>query len=291
MITVFTPTYNRAYIIEKLYNSLCHQTNENFEWLIVDDGSVDKTEFVVNQWITENKINIRYFKQINKGKHFAINNGVSKASGDLFFIVDSDDYLPNNSLERIDFYYQKYKNEPVFGGVSGRRAFFDGTIIGSPKYFEPIFTSIIDIRYKQKIKGDFAEVFLTSVLKEFPFPEIEKEKFCPEALLWNRIAQKYKLICFSENTYFCEYIPDGLTAKIVKIRMTSPIASMICYSELSCYNIPVLQKIKANINFWRFSFNSNLSFLKKIKMVNFFFSIIGFPIGLSMFVNDKIKQR
>ena len=118
--------------------------------------------------------------------------------------------------------------------------------------------------------------------------EIENEKFCPEALLWNRISQKYKLICFSENTYFCEYIPDGLTAKIVKIRMTSPIASMLCYSELSGYNIPFVQKIKANINFWRFSFNSNLSFFKKIKMVNFIYSLIGFPIGLSMFIYSEI---
>jgi glycosyltransferase involved in cell wall biosynthesis len=291
MITVFTPTYNRAYIIEKLYNSLCQQSFKDFEWLIVDDGSIDDTEIIVNEWIKSNKIKINYYKQINKGKHFAINKGVSKAVGELFFIVDSDDFLPKNSLERIDFYYQNYKNEPNFGGVSGRRAFFDGTIIGQPKYFEPTYTSIINIRYHQKIMGDFAEVFLTSVLKEFPFPEIENEKFCPEALLWNRIATKYKMICFSENTYFCEYIPDGLTAKIVKIRMTSPIASMLCYSELSSYKVPFIQKIKANINFWRFSFNSNLAILKKFKMVNFLYSIVGFPIGLLLFINDKRNNR
>jgi glycosyltransferase involved in cell wall biosynthesis len=290
-ITVFTPTFNRAYIIERLYNSLCHQSFKGFEWIIVDDGSTDNTEETIGQWLVEDKISIKYYKQQNKGKHFAINKGVNKSSGELFFIVDSDDYLPNDSLEKINFYFEKHKSEPNFGGISGKRANFDGTIIGFPKQFEPVFCNALDIRFKYKITGDFGEVFLTSVLKEFPFPEIENEKFCPEALLWNRIAQKYKLIYLCEKTYFCEYIPDGLTAKIVKIRMTSPIASMICYGELNSYEIPIKEKIKASINFWRFSFNSNLSFYKKLKLINHYPTIIGLPVGFAMFILDKIKQR
>ncbi len=289
-ITIFTATYNRAYLLENLYESLVEQNYTDFEWIIVDDGSTDNTEAIVQAFITENKIAIQYIKQPNKGKHFAINKGVSLASGELFFIVDSDDKLPSNSLEIIVKYHGCYKNEINYGGIAGRKAYFDGKYVGSQKDFAAKFTNALKIRFKYKIEGDLAEVFLTSVLKEFPFPEIENEKFCPEALVWNRIAQKYNLAYFSETTYFCEYIVDGLTAKIVKIRMNAPMASMIHYSELNSYQISDKEKFKSNINFWRFSFNSNLSFIKKLKMINHKTSLIGFPVGLVLFIKDKIIQ-
>ncbi len=175
--------------------------------------------------------------------------------------------------------------------MAGRNSYFDGRLVGSQNNFDTVFSNALEIRYKHKIEGDLSEIFLTNVLKEFPFPEIEIEKFCPEALVWNRIAQKYNLLYFSESIYFCEYNDDGLTAKIVKIRMNAPIASMICYSELNSYKIPIKEKIKANINFWRFSFNSNLSFFKKSKMINHTFSLIGFSVGFAMFINDKRKYQ
>lgn len=290
-ISVFTATYNRAYLIENLYQSLIKQSFINFEWIVVDDGSTDNTEDLFDKFIKENKIDIIYIKQENKGKHFAINKGVSIASGSLFFIVDSDDKLPNESLDKIIHYYNINKDLPNFGGVSGRNSYFDGKLVGSDNNFESIYTNALDIRYKYKIKGDLSEVFLTTVLKEFPFPEIENEKFCPEALVWNRIAQKYNLYYFSEPIYFCEYNKDGLTAKIVKIRMKSPIATMCCYAELCQYDIPIIEKMKANINFWRFSFNSSLSLIKKAQNINHLFTGVGFFLGWLMYIKDKTKHK
>lgn len=287
-ITIFTATYNRAYLISNLYESICQQTYKNFEWIVIDDGSTDETEKLFSQFINEKKIEIKYITQSNKGKHFAINKGVLNATGTLFFIVDSDDKLPKNSLEKVVSYYQMGKNLPNFGGLAGRNSYFDGQLVGSQNNFDTIFSNALEIRYKHKVEGDLSEVFLTDVLREFPFPEFENEKFCPEALVWNRIAQKYNLLYFSESIYFCEYNDDGLTAKIVKIRMNAPIASMICYGELNGYKIPVKEQIKANINFWRFSFNSNLDFIKKLKLINHSFSIIGFPIGLAMYIVNKL---
>ena len=92
-MTVFTPTYNRAYILPKLYDSLCQQTVKSFEWLIVDDGSVDNTQELVEKWIEEKKIEIRYFKQANGGKQRAHNLGVEKSKEEIFVCVDSDDYV------------------------------------------------------------------------------------------------------------------------------------------------------------------------------------------------------
>ena len=107
-ITVFTPTYNRGYIIENLYKSLQKQTFTDFEWLVVDDGSIDNTEELFDRWKKEdNNFNIRYYKKENGGKCRAINYALDKAKGELFFTVDSDDYLTNDALEKIN----KWENE------------------------------------------------------------------------------------------------------------------------------------------------------------------------------------
>lgn len=288
MITIFTPTYNRAYLLNNLYQSLLLPTKVSFEWIIVDDGSTDATETLVHQFISENKISIHYIKQENKGKHFAINRGVTAAKGELFLILDSDDCLPKDALDLIYKQYLKIKDVPKFGGVAGRRNYTDGTIVGN-SFDDEIITNSIDIRFKYKITGDLVEIFKTSVLREFPFPEIHNEKFCPEALLWNRIAQKYDLLFFNQGIYTTQYLPDGLTAKIVKIRMTSPIASMLTYSELASFDVPFKEKIKAIINYWRFSFNSSQSFITKLKRVNLLYSFIGLPIGYLMYKNDVKK--
>ena len=97
-ITVFTPAFNRAKLLPRLYKSLKNQSSINFEWVIVDDGSQDETQQVVQKFIDEGVLPINYVYQDNKGKHFAINRGVKEANGELFWIVDSDDYLPPNAI-------------------------------------------------------------------------------------------------------------------------------------------------------------------------------------------------
>jgi glycosyltransferase involved in cell wall biosynthesis len=286
MISIFTATYNRIYILNKLYDSLCKQTLKDFEWIIVDDGSTDETEIIVGQWIIDAVITINYIKQNNGGKHRAFNKGVSVAKGKLFFNVDSDDYLPSNALELIREKYLYYSNIMDIGGVAGRRVFHNGEIVGN-QGFNELLSDSIEIRNKYKVTGDLVEVFELEKLKEFPFPEIENEKFCPEALIWNRFATKYKLLFFNQGVYVTEYLPDGLTAKITKIRMQSPIASMLTYRELASYNIPFLEKIKATINYWRFSFNSKVKFSEKHKNVSFYISLIALPFGYLMYKKDK----
>jgi glycosyltransferase involved in cell wall biosynthesis len=287
MISVFTPTYNRAPLLKIVYESLVLQNNSNFEWLIVDDGSTDGTEELINTYKTEAMFQIIYYKQANKGKHFAHNKGVQMAKGDLFLILDSDDSLPQHAIQQILEKYESIINNPQLGGVAGRRNYSDGTIVGGG-VFDDLISNSLDIRYVHKVTGDLVEVFRTAILKEFPFPEIENEKFCPEALVWNRIAQTYDLLFFNAGIYTTEYLSNGLSAKIVQIRMESPIATMMCYSELEKYKIPMNQKLKANINFWRFSFNTKkYSFFQNIQKVNYFLSLIGYPLGFFMFLKDR----
>ena len=315
MITVFTPAYNRAKFLPRVYESLCRQTYKDFEWLIVDDGSVDDTRSVVEQFSvlgfefsgvkaqlintqhstlntdlkTQNsklKTNtIRYFYQENGGKHRAINRGVKEAKGELFLILDSDDTLPERSLEWINYYYQQIRDDTSFGGVCGYMAHHDGTVIGHGNDDKVLDANSIEMRYKYNIQGDMLEVFRTSVMREIPFPDIPGEKFVPEALVWNRIACKYRLRVFQEVVYYRDYLDGGLTDKIVKIRMMSPIASMMTYAELNSHQIPFVFKVKAAINYWRFRFCSDAKEKPALKWWYHWTMPIGFLFHLKDVVN------
>ena len=260
LISILTPTYNRGKLLLSLYESLKNLTFEDFEWLIVDDGSEDDTEQYALSWIAHNIQNaefpIRYIKKSNGGKHTAINRGVREANGELILILDSDDTLPADSLATIAHYYEQCKGYKDCAGVCGLMAHHDGQLIGTGFPKDPMYESALQFRYAKKgnVTGDLLEVYKTSVMREFPFPEIENEKFCPESLVWNRIANKYKLFCFNKVIYYRDYLEGGLTSKIVRIRMNSPIASTMTYVEMLDYNISLKWKIRSAINYWRFKY-------------------------------------
>jgi glycosyltransferase involved in cell wall biosynthesis len=289
LVSILTPTRNRAYILKKIFNSLCLQSLKDFEWVVVDDGSQDKTEQLLKGFIAEGQVNINYIRQQNGGKHRAINRGVQEAKGKLIFIVDSDDYLTEDALKILAEQYKFIENDSCFAGLSGCRKYPDGKRIGGEANFDVLECSPIDLRMKYHVTGDMAEVWKTSVLKQYPFPEFDGEKFCPEALVWNRIAQNYKVRYFNKSIYVCDYLPDGLTAKITKLRMDSCHASMTYYSELFSYQIPFSQKLKAAINFWRFASCSENPFREKIKKIGLSSLICWFP-GYIMHIRDCKKQ-
>ena len=252
LITVLTPTYNRAKLLERLYQSLCQQTYQDFEWIVVNDGSKDNTDEVVQSFVAEKKINILYIKQENGGKHRAVNRGVKEAKGELLFIADSDDWLLPKSLEIVAEVYKDIARDHSFAGVCGLDVYADGTVIGGGMPQDVIDCNAIDIRMIHHVGGDLKEVFKTDVLREIPFPEIEGESFCPEVAVWNRIAKKYKLRYFNKPIYMVEYQPEGITSNITKARMKSPIASTTCYQEMMELDIPLKTKIRSAINYWRF---------------------------------------
>lgn len=285
MVTVFTATYNREGTLGRLYESLCAQTCRDFEWVIVDDGSVDRTRDVVESFIGEKEIDIRYFFQANAGKHTAINRGVNEARGELFFIVDSDDRLSSDAIDWIKRKSIGIMTDSSLGGISGRLYFPDGSCIGEGLENGDIDANALDVRMRHGVTGDLAEVFKTSVLREFPFPTFPGEHFVPEALVWNRIAQRYRLRYTSKKIYCAEYLPDGLTAKIVRIRREAPMASMTYYSELRGYDIPFVQKLKASINFWRFAPIKHYGKARGMGMINFW-SLMSWPLGVAMRLND-----
>ena len=301
MITVFTPTYNRGNLLNRLYQSLCKQKNKEFEWVIVDDGSTDETSSVIkmiqDKHACEN-FPIHYYKKENGGKHTAVNMGVQKAHGDLFFIADSDDILPSEALQVVAEVWDATKEDLSIGGICGFDGdITDGEVIGTgfPKGLQFAKLCLADnnhisyidgttrqIRFDLGVDGDMKEVFRTSVLREFPFPEITGERFCPEVLVWNRIASKYKLRHINQIIYLVEYQQDGITAAITRSRMNSPIASTMTYAEMLDYNISLKWKIRSAINYWRFKYCITNKSLKApaVKWYWRLFQLVGLLIHL-----------
>ncbi len=210
-ITVFTPTYNRAYIIEQLYHSLQRQKYKDFEWLVVDDGSTDYTEELFKRWkAEENSFSIHYYKKVNGGKCSAINYALDLAQGKLFFTVDSDDYLTDDALEKIAKWESLLPESELYCGIAGNigtsltkttntlfeTEYFDGTLLD---------------RYKN-VDGERAMVFYTSIHRKYKYPEFANEKFMTEAVVWNRMAHdEYKMRFYNDIIWIYEYKEDGLT--------------------------------------------------------------------------------
>lgn len=254
-ISIITATYNREKLLSRLYESLCEQTCKDFEWIIIDDGSVDNTEKLIKSYIYEELLDITYIKKSNGGKHTAMNKGTEIAKYEFSFFVDSDDYLPENSIETICdkiALIETYPNYANICGICGDKQDIQKNAIKSGLKNE-FLGNYLDFRYELKIKGDKAEVFKTDILRKFKFPEFEGEKFCPEALIWNRIALYYDMLFIKETIYFCEYQDEGLTSKIYEIRKKSPKATLLYYKELfQNRRVPLYYRARALANYFRF---------------------------------------
>lgn len=247
LITIITPTYNREKYLEKLYVSLKEQTCKSFRWILVDDGSTDNTKQLVNGYISEkNDFKIQYIYQDNGGKHTALNRAIDLVETELIFIVDSDDYLPEDSIQKIVQYHDKYKEQKeVYSlcGYSFLRCHADGSV--NTAYFSEneMIDSYRNVRINGNIGGDKAEVFYTDILKKYPFPFFEGERFLPEDIVWMQMSGPYNMVHINENIYTCDYLDEGLTKTGRKMKIKSP-RGMVLRSKIYLNDKDVCLKVK-----------------------------------------------
>jgi glycosyltransferase involved in cell wall biosynthesis len=268
-ITVFTPTYNRGYVIEKLYQSLQKQTFSNFEWLVIDDGSTDNTEGLFRKWLNdENSFPIKYKKVENGGKHRAINKATDIAMGELFFIVDSDDYLIEDALENIVKWEKGLGNKrDLFCGIAGNKGKNENEMWGTTFKGKYVDATSLE-RNKYNITGDKAEVFYTGILKKYKFDEFEGEKFITEATVWDKMAHDgYKIRWFNKTIYLCSYLEDGLTQNMKEIFANNP-RGTACYinQQIKFYKCSLKGKLSYYNLFYEFA-NSKMGIVQASKLL------------------------
>lgn len=190
--TVFTPIYNRKHTIYRVWDSLIAQTNKNFEWLIVNDGSNDNIEPLLEEYKDKADFKVRIFHQQNSGKHIAFNKAIENAKGELFIPADSDDSFSSETIEVFTEIWKKYKNDSI-SGISVLCKSENDVIVGDNFPIEGV-SNLIDITYKYNVKGEKWGCIRLDVLKKFKFPTDFDVKFFPEAYLWTQIGLNYKTV-------------------------------------------------------------------------------------------------
>lgn len=219
-ITIFTPTYNRGYILKRLYESLVKQTCQDFCWLIVDDGSTDDTEKVVEEWINKKEIQIRYVKQTNQGKSLAHNKGVELTETELFTCVDSDDYLKSDAIEKIIACWKTSRTNDV--GILAFKISEKKPVTKIKKGGNGIRTTLKNAYDHLGLVGDTMLIFKSETIKQYCFPHFLGEKFVPEGYLYDKIDQDGLLILLEEPLYICEYLDGGYTNNMSKLLANNP---------------------------------------------------------------------
>jgi glycosyltransferase involved in cell wall biosynthesis len=200
LVTVFTPTYNRAHTLNRVFESLNNQTFTDFEWVIIDDGSTDGTGALVEALQKTAGFAIHYHFQPNSGKHIAFNRAVVLAKGELFLPIDSDDGFAANSLEiMLHWWLQIPVDERTkFTGIVTLCRYVNGEICGNLFKESPFDTTALELRYVHQHRGETWGFHRTEVLRKFPFPEDPNVRFIPENIIWDAIAREYKIRCINE---------------------------------------------------------------------------------------------
>ncbi len=291
LITIFTPTYNRAYILPQLYESLKNQTSNKFKWLIVDDGSTDNTEALVSEWINEQYIDIQYIKQENAGKMKAHNVGVENTETKLFVCVDSDDWIVPKTVEEILAKWQDLSKE-VQGRISGFVAYkgkTDSEVIGNefPVGLEEVRLSEL---YNKGFVGDTTLIFKTDIIKQYPFPIINGEKFIPEAFIYDQIDRKYKYLLIPSIMIVCEYRDDGYTSNTLKIVFNNPCGYVTYFLQKANFSGSVKGKIGCYIRANCFRHKIKNKELPVVPENEFLYNLL-YPAGLLLFCSKRIKYK
>jgi glycosyltransferase involved in cell wall biosynthesis len=296
--TVFTPTFNRANTLQRVYDGLEAQTFDDFEWLIVDDGSTDHTRSLVEGWQSISNFSIRYYWQAHQGKAAATNYGVAEARGKLFLTLDSDDACVPRALERLNFHWHDIpaKQREEFSAVTTLCMNPDGRLIGDKFPFDPTDSDSLEIRYKYRVRGEKWGFHRTDVLRAFPFP-VSMHGHIPEGVVWRRIAREYKTRFVNEPLRI--YWRDGEEGEHLSLgndyrRVAHGLvldAEDQLNRDLGWVRHAPLEFIRVSCQYSRFSFHAGISLRSQANALNTLRAkllwLTGLPLGMGLYWMDS----
>lgn len=292
-LTVFTPTFNRAFCLGNCYTSLVNQTAKDFKWLIIDDGSSDNTKELVATWILENKIDIQYHYQNNQGMHGAHNTAYSLIDTELNVCIDSDDFMPDNAVEIIINNWGKIKNNSKYAGLIGLDADKNGKIIGSKMPNGLTETTLTAIYNKHKVTGDKKLVLKTEIVKKYPtYPIFKGERFVPLGYLYQLIDQDYKLYPINDVLCIVEYLADGSSLNMLAQYRKHPKGFGFTRKSTMQVSDNYFEVFKNAIHYVSCAmFTKNLNFLNESPKK--FTTLLAIPFGiiLNSYIRIKTKNK
>lgn len=222
-LTVFTPTFNRRELLTRCYESMCRQTNKDFVWMIVDDGSTDDTKKFADEWKKNSDLEIRYIYKDNGGLHTAYNVAIENIDTELCVCIDSDDFMPDNAVELILNFWDKYGSDE-YAGIVGLDFNLDGKVIGDPLPNQKT-VNLIDLFIGKYdiVNGDRTNVIRTELYKIVaPMKVFPNEKNFNPHYMHLQISDNYDFLVLNENLRFVDYQSDGMTNSMLKQYKSSP---------------------------------------------------------------------
>lgn len=290
LVTVFTPTYNRAYCLHQCYESLVRQTCKDFKWLIIDDGSTDNTKDLVDKWKKVNLIDIEYIWQENQGMHGAHNTAYESIKSELNVCIDSDDYMPKDAVEKIISMWKTFGSEKVCG-IIGLDSYTDGKVIGTKFPSSLITSTLFDLYHKHGVTGDKKLVYRTELTKRFPYPIFENEKYVGLAYKYHMLDQEYEMLLMNEVLCCVEYLQDGSSLNMLRQYRKNPKGFAFYRKELM--KLPFANskfKFRQAIHYVSSCLlDKNLKFIKEAP--NKTLTTIAVPLGIMLFLFIKTKTR
>ncbi|RKQ33502.1 glycosyltransferase family 2 protein [Oceanobacillus halophilus] len=289
-LTIFTPTYNRAYCLQICYESLKRQTCKDFVWLVIDDGSTDNTKELVEGWKRENEIEIIYHWQENQGMHGAHNAAYGMIETELNTCIDSDDYMPDDAVEKILNFWNKHGNSKV-SGVIGLDADKHNTIIGTPLPNELRSSTLFDLYNTHGVTGDKKLVYRTELTRKYPYPLFDGEKYVGLDYKYYMIDKEYEMLLMNEIICKVEYLPDGSSRNMLKQYRRNPLGFSFYRKELM--KLPftsVSFRYRQAIHYVSTSLLSkNRTFL--IETPSKLITVLAFPLGFLLYLYVSSKTR
>lgn len=289
-LTVFTPTYNRAYCLPQCYKSLKRQTCKNFIWLVIDDGSTDETKQLITTWQKENKVEISYHYQENQGMHGAHNTAYERIVTELNVCIDSDDYMPDDAVEKILHFWDLYGSNKV-SGIIGLDVDQNQKIIGTALPRRVKAAKLFDLYHKHGVRGDKKLVYRTELTRNYPYPVFNHEKYVGLAYKYYKLDQHYDMLLMNEVICCVEYLPDGSSRNMLKQYRRNPQGFSFYRKELM--KLPFARfgyKFRQAIHYVSSSFLSkNATFLQETP--NKLLTVLALPFGYLLYAYILSKTK
>lgn len=286
-LTVFTSTYNRAEYLKKCYQSLIAQTNLDFIWQVIDDGSSDGTKELIESFIQEKKIAIDYHWKKNGGKASSINYSLDITQTPLWMSLDSDDYLFEKAVDVILTASKDIMNNEAVSGIFAVRSDPSGKPMKAVDVPPCVaYATQLDIRYKYNVAPEYVQVYKTQVINKYRFPICDGERFVTESWMQDQIDQEYVFKIIHEPLMVCEYLPDGLTNSYYRLIRNNPRGFLAFYAQRVKLCKIIKQKMIAGI-----MYNAVYSLIndRTIKREKGF--IICFTSMMGKLMLNKIKNK
>ena len=304
-ITVFTPTYNRAHTLRRLYKSLIIQDHTLFEWLVIDDGSNDNTQDLLKELKIESPFPMRWIYKENGGKHRAHNVAVKMAKGELTIIMDSDDAFTENAISVL---WEEWQSIPKhdqnnYAGIWGNCVDHDGQIFGEPFPRDRMDGKIFSLTNSGQLVGEKLPCFRTDILRHFPFPVLPgNSEYVPEGIVWLLISEKHmiRFINYSVRVYHQDIFDKDSLLNKTRNPLTGAWGKMIycitCINLFENYFPKIfIIFIKMGINISRYGYHAKIRKMVQLTLIKNIITrliwLFFLPFGFIMYKKDKFHFR